>query len=152
MLANPLLLFAGQACWQSCNKTILSHSSHCFHWCQDEHNWLVRTDKTSWKEEYSTTGGWNPFLLQMLWLGNFVWNESRRSTSWLEPQAQMAALHEWSWVKKQSEPPLSTQTCYFADSMFSTGRHVLKENCFLYWMKIAFCLDWGSTVVLSSVF
>lgn len=151
MLTNLLLIFAGQACWQSCNKTILSYSSHCFHWCQEEHNWLVRADKTSWKEEYSTRGGWNPFLLQMLWLGNFVWNESRRNTSWLEPQAQMAAQREWSCVEKADwASPFHSATlqipCFPWEAMF------LRKTTFCYTMKIAFCSDWGSTIVLSSVF
>lgn len=143
VLTNPLLVFADLACWQSYSKSILSYSSHCLHCAKTSTIEWLELIKPLGKEEYSTTGGWNPLLLQMVWLVNFVWNESRRNISWLEPQAQMAARHEWSCMESQSASPLSTQSCYFADLTFSVGSHVLKENylhylnenCILFWMR-----------------
>lgn len=126
--------------------TILSYSSHCFHCCQVSTTDWWELIKPPEKKNTVLQVGEILFCFSCSGLAIFVWNESRRNRSWLEPQAQMAARHEWGSRLSLPSPLRLT------DSMFSMGSHVLKESCFLYSMKIAFCSDWSSTTVLSSVF
>lgn len=81
----------------------------------------------------STTGRWNPFLLQMAWLGKLLWNERRRNTSWLEPHAQMAARREWHCMDRQTDSPFHSDLLLCRFRLFH-GKHFLKEN-HLYYSK-----------------
>lgn len=96
MLTNLLLIFAALARWQTCLSQFYPTVHAAYTGAKLSTIEWLELIKPLGREEYRTRGSWNSFLLQMVWLGNFVWNESRRNTSWLEPQAQMAARHEWS--------------------------------------------------------